>query len=147
MRNAIAALAFAAASLMVAPACADDFVFNVPVRIENAQMITAAQVECVVIYERGSPGPGFASAMSTVTVPDGGYNGTVVVTVTPPPEARRQDAQEWRCTLGILLAPTPATATWLGASLTDEARSVRYTAATGRLVTSSHSQERAMFSR
>jgi hypothetical protein len=86
-----------------APPPMADFVFQVPVRIENMRHITTALVSCSIIHDApglatpvslGVPGTGTTS----VPVADGAYNGTVTVTVTVTPDRlARYAPTSWSC--------------------------------------------------
>jgi len=91
---------------MHAPAPMADFVFQIPVRIENMRHITTALVSCSVVHDApgllnpislGDPGTGTTS----VPLTDGAYNGTLTVTVTVTPDRLARYAPTgWSCGIG-----------------------------------------------
>jgi hypothetical protein len=88
---------------MYAPAVEPDFVFQVPVRIENMTHITSASVSCSVMHDA----PGLATPVSlgvpgtgttTVPVAAGAYSGTVTVTVQVTTDRlARYTPTSWSC--------------------------------------------------
>ena len=67
------------------PAYFADYVFNVPVRIENMRSVTSAFVSCGITH-RGSTATDVRTlgigGRTDVPIVDGAYNGTITVTVT-----------------------------------------------------------------
>ncbi|HYN82875.1 MAG TPA: hypothetical protein VES88_15405 [Gemmatimonadaceae bacterium] len=90
---------------MHAPASAPDFVFQVPVRIENMTHITTASVACEVVHD--APGlptpinlnvPG--TGITSVPVAGGAYAGNVTVTVTVTADRlARYTPTSWSCAI------------------------------------------------
>lgn len=99
MRKLIIA-ALSALPLMYAPsASADDFTFNVPIRIENAPGIVEADVHCGVTLRSARGGETYVQANQTIAITGGAYRGTITMTATVPTGARAADAINWNCRL------------------------------------------------
>lgn len=137
MRNALTALVFAATAGLTTPAAADDVVFNVPVRIENADLLSGGSVYCHVVYNTEVTGENFVSATAPVPITRGAYNGAVAVTVALPSGVSRDNAQSWTCRLDLTLSAPGAAPVQLNGSTSEAARRARYAEASGRVVTSS----------
>ena len=85
-----------------------DYVLNVPVRIENMRNVSSASLTCDIYHfgtsttdrqALGNPGGGRAN----ITLTDGGFNGTVSVTVTvSAANALRYTPNTYGCALVFL---------------------------------------------
>ena len=73
-----------------------DYVFGVPIRIENLRFAESAQLLCNVF---GAPGPIGRSGYIAVPLTDGAYHGVVPVSVTLNVGYARADAMSWLCEL------------------------------------------------
>jgi hypothetical protein len=138
----IIALAGLALAAFAAPAMAQtgpDYVFNVPVRIENTPPLAGqfAVVNCSVIaynlVERRPTGTYYAQQQ--VTIGDSGYRDTVRIELTLPAGVRRSDVMNWSCSLILHRARTPAGAVVDMPAGAD--RAAAYTSVTGQTVASS----------
>jgi hypothetical protein len=88
----------AAALALIAPsiAHADEYVFTVPVRFENAVGVQNARIYCTVDFNaRGTISSAGGDVFVTLT--DGNYRGNATVTVTT--NQPRANAFRWGCTL------------------------------------------------
>lgn len=141
MRLSSAGMAAAAILMTAAPASAQtgepDFVFNVPVRIENASPLNGAwsMVECAVF---DAAGRNLQADNTPVTVTDGAFRGNVRVEMRMrAPEVRPASAaRRYSCALIIASAARPdGTRASLG-PLTSDNVAGRYTAASGQSLVS-----------
>ncbi len=104
----IVALSAMALAMLTAPATAQtgpDYIFNVPVRIENTPPLNGqrANVLCLVIaydFAAGRP-TGTYQAQQWITIGPSGFNDTVRVEITLPPGVRRADTMSWSCSLNL----------------------------------------------
>ena len=120
------------------PVPAADFVFQIPVRIENMRHMTSAIVSCAVMHDApglpnpislGDPGTGSAS----VPVVGGVYNGTVTVTVSVAPDLLARYAPTgWSC--GISYRWRNPDGTIFSASVAPGEREGIYTRLTGQAI-------------
>ncbi|QGZ96705.1 hypothetical protein [Terricaulis silvestris] len=95
MRMLLSVIAFTTALLSV-EARAEDYVFTLPVRIENMRNMESADATCGVEGLRRLPaGAGY----TYVPIPliDGAYNGTLTIRVTLPVGFTRADFPRWAC--------------------------------------------------
>ncbi len=78
-----------------------DYVFNVPVRIENAPPLAGhpAAVECSLSMLQDGRIARAGSARSNFDIGAGGFRGSVRVEVTLLPGVRRADVRDYTCTL------------------------------------------------
>jgi hypothetical protein len=85
--------------MFASAASADEFVFNVPVRIENAPNVVDAVISCGATLRTASGAETYVSANQTITVTGGAYRDTVRLVATIPTGARRENAINWNCTM------------------------------------------------
>ena len=150
------ALALIAAFALATPGSAQeapDYIFNVPVRIENAPPLAGRSfmVECAV-FATGADGRYIAARSaggpaSTQTIGPTGYNGTVRVEVRLLPGMRRADVRRWDCGLRFFNVTNAAGAvvSWGTPNSTEALRS--YPALTGQQIRSSNVYTAADFPR
>jgi hypothetical protein len=99
MRKLLIAALTAFPLMFTASAWADEFVFNVPIRIENAPGIAEARVRCGVSMRSGSGAVTGVDALHTLTVTGGAYHGMLRLVAPIPAGSRREDATNWFCTM------------------------------------------------
>jgi hypothetical protein len=99
MRKLVIAALTAFSPLFTASAWADEYVFNVPIRIENASGIVEARIRCGVTMRSASGATTGAEARETLTIAGGAYNGTLRLVAPVPAGSRREDATHWFCTM------------------------------------------------
>jgi hypothetical protein len=118
---------------------APDFVFNVPVRIENTPPLAGqrASITCQVrAISASGAWLGSRSGISYIDIGASGYSGTVRVEVILPPEVPRASVREWSCGLRPLNATsTSGAAAPIGGASADQIPE-RYTAITGQAIAS-----------
>lgn len=125
---------------MHAPALEPDFVFQVPVRIENMTHLISAAVNCSVVHDA----PGLATPVSlgvpgtgTTAVPvvAGAYNGTLTVTVQVTADRlARYTPTSWGC--GLTYRWRNPDGTTFSESVRPGEREGIYTRSTGQAITS-----------
>jgi hypothetical protein len=137
------ALAFLATLAFAAPASAQtgpDYVFNVPVRIENTPPLAGRgfAVDCAV-FATGADGRYIAARSAggpeaVQTIGPTGFNGTVRVEVRLLPGMRRADVRRWDCGLRFFSVTNAAGAvvSWGTPNSTEALRS--YPALTGQQI-------------
>lgn len=143
----IATHGFAASSILfltafqaLAQDTGPDYVFNVPVRIENARHLTAVIVQCSV---RASDATGrWLASPSGVEIidsrlVDGAFRSTARVEVRLPAGVTRSNVREWHCDLLLNGARNPSGTVVDVPGATVEERVAGYTTVTGQRVTSS----------
>ena len=99
MRSFLVASLTAFPLMFAASASADEFVFNVPIRIENAPGIVEARILCSVTMRSPSGGLTYAVARQTLTIAGGAYRDTLRLAATVPVGSRREDATGWHCNM------------------------------------------------
>ena len=118
-------------------AVADDFTFEVPIRIENARDLVAVRVECVVSRAAMDSGVPAFSPENTVgrgqtrvpiSLTGGSYTGSVEVVVNAAGLASAAEARSYGCSMAGYM---PVTATWDGIMESGSFRE-RYESATGQ---------------
>jgi hypothetical protein len=133
MRVLLSIIAFTVTFLLV-EAHAEDYVFTLPVRIENMRNMESANATCGVegIAARRLPaGTGYTYV--PVPLVDGAYNGTLTIRVTLPVGFTRADFPRWAC--GIVYRwPRPAGAS---AGYGSDEQNLLYATETGQTVASS----------
>src|SRR5512147_2884407 len=104
-------LATIATALLTTPAAAQssdaDYVFNVPVRIENAPALNGATVivECSVqAYNAAGMAIAAPRARQNITVGATGYHDTLHFNISLPEGVRRSDVVRWNCYMDLLNA-------------------------------------------
>lgn len=152
-KASIVAAFVAGISALASPAAAQtgpDYVFNVPVRIENATPLAGhpAYVRCSITalsadrhYIRAGEG------RQNFDIGPTGFRGTVRVEVTLSPGMRRADSQRWDCTLEFysVTSATGARTSW---GTPNSAEAIRgYPALTGQAVRSSVLVATGLFTR
>jgi hypothetical protein len=143
MRSYITALVFVFACFAATPSLAQatpDFVFNVPVRIENAPPLSgrAVRVQCNLrAYSPAGVWIAGPSGGQYVDVgPTGGYRGTVRVEVTLPPTVPRSAVRDWFCELVVAVVTGPSGEAVSISGGTRETVLARYTSTTGQAIAS-----------
>jgi hypothetical protein len=99
MRKLVIAALTVLPLMFAAPAWADEFVFNVPVRIENAPGIVEARIRCVVSMRTASGAAAGVEVRETLTITGGAYNGTLRLVAPITAGLRREDATSWSCAM------------------------------------------------
>jgi hypothetical protein len=141
IRPLLACMTFAFALTLASPGAAQtgepDFVFNVPVRIENAPPINGewSIVECTVLDEAGR---NLQSDNARVRVTDGAFRGTVRVEMRMREPVLRpaSAARRYQCALIVAsVARADGSRVSLG-TLTSENVAGRYTTASGQSLVS-----------
>lgn len=147
MRKVPIAAAMLTSMALPAPAQAVDFVFNVPVRIENMRNVTSASVSCGV-RQTVDGVPHALGASPTVPVPlvDGTYRGTVTVNFSAGFGYSALDATDWQCWLMYVWRMPDGSTFSRSLSDTDD-RNALYTHYTGQEVLSSHLNENGLITR
>lgn len=143
----LAALSASAAHAQTPPA---DYVFNVPVRIENAAPLNGASVavECSVqAYNASGSAIAVPRSRQVITVGPSGYHDTLHFEIALPEGVRRQDVVRWNCYMDISQARnrsgamTPLSGPNAGAHID------QYPIVTGQAVRSSNIISQAEFPR
>jgi hypothetical protein len=124
------------------PAYFADYVFNIPVRIENMRNITSAWVSCGITH-RGSSASDVRTlgvgGRTDVPLVDGSYNGTITVTVPiSASDAIQYPPTNYGCGL-VYLWRNPDGATF-SESVDATSRATAYTRLTGQAI-SEHTTE------
>ncbi len=140
MRKLILAAAFAMA--FPTSAFADDYIFNVPVRIENAPGIYEAHISCGVTLRSATGVETYVPGRATLTIPPTGYRGTVQIRATVPVGARREDQINWSCAMTLLHRDAAGTVSAMRGD-----PGAWYEDVSGRRVVSHHLSEFAYLSR
>lgn len=104
MRKLLIAALTAFPLMFTASAWADEFVFNVPIRIENAPGITEARIYCAVQMRAASGAVTGAEARQTLTITGGAYNATLRLVAPIPAGSRREHATLWFCDMEPMYA-------------------------------------------
>jgi hypothetical protein len=117
-----------------------DYVLNVPVRIENMRNVSSAYLSCDIYHfgssttdrqALGNPGGGRAN----ITLTDGGFNGTVSVTVTvSAANALRYTPNTYGCSL-VFLWRNPDGTEFNESFRSNDDRATAYTRITGQDIT------------
>ena len=117
------------------PAVFADYVLNVPVRIENMRNVSSAYVTCNIYHFGTSPSDRQAlgvGARTAVTLSDGGFNGTVTVTVSvSAADAIRYTPNTYGCNL-IFLWRNPDGTEFNESTRSMAERATAYTRLTGQ---------------
>jgi hypothetical protein len=150
MRRLLIAIFAAGCTLWTPNAAAqtrEDFVFNVPVRIENASPLDGVpvQVRCSVRAYAGGVFTSAPMAAQSVTVGPTGYTGTVRLAVTLPDGVRRADVRDWNCSLMINRARNSRGEILAVPGPNVEARVTGYTTVTGQTVATHNVDEMGNF--
>ncbi len=142
MRSIIAALAFGFACAGATPCMAQatpDFVFNVPVRIENAPPLSGrtARVQCNLrAYSPAGVWIASPAGSQNIEVGPSGYRGAVRVEVTLPATVPRSAVRDWSCDLIIAVVTGPSGEAVSISAGSRETQLARYTSTTGQVVAS-----------
>jgi hypothetical protein len=143
MRMIRTLLVAAAISTAASPSYAQsgpDYIFNVPVRIENAQPLAGnpLQVMCTVsAYDASWRHLGSQTATQTITPSETGYRSSVRLELTLPPGLARSNVRRWSCGLLLQTANTPSGVRVAIPGVNSEARLAQYPTVTGQSVASS----------
>jgi hypothetical protein len=114
-----------------------DYVFNVPVRIENMHSVTTAWVTCSLTH-RGTTASDVrgigVGGRTNVTLVDGAYNGTVTVTVpVSSSDAIQYPPTNYQCTL-VYEWRNPDGTTYNESPFTSADRATAFTRLTGQAI-------------
>lgn len=141
MRKSLPVIASVLCLAAATPAQAVDFVFNVPVRIENMRNVTRAFVSCTAGQTvSGIPHPLGPSSMVDVPLVDGSFHGTIPVNFSVSSGYAASDATDWQCALTYLWR-MPDGSTFSRSLTSSEDRGALYTRYTGQEVASAHTDE------
>lgn len=143
----LAASAFAAPSAVAQTR--EDYVFNVPVRIENTPPLNGQDVRilCAVDATVGGAFVRVPSVMQLVRVGPTGYRGTVRLAITLPEGVRRSDVSGWYCQMQLLHALSPSGVRTEISGANVELKVASYTAVSGQAVASRNVHRSGTFSR
>ncbi len=131
---------FLMASQALAQDSGPDYVFNVPVRVENARHVAAAAVQCSVrAYDAAGRWLASPSGYEGIgpRLVGGAFRGTIRMELRLPAGVTRSNVRDWSCDLLISAARDPSGAVVNVPGSNVEQRVIGYTTVTGQRVTSS----------